>query len=62
MRLNQLNMRRNEPDEWVLERPVVLPQAIRLVQESAGLAELADRLTIHETHLRQLLNPLLGGE
>jgi Zn-dependent peptidase ImmA (M78 family)/DNA-binding XRE family transcriptional regulator len=58
MRMNQLKIRRAEPDEWVLDRPMVIPEALRLIQDTLPLATVSERLGLSERNLRDLLEPL----
>ncbi len=57
--LNKLNMRKNECDEWKLDKPQVLRQALDLVHEDMSLNDIAGFLAVHESHLRELLAPIL---
>lgn len=58
--LNRLGLRKNEGDEWELERPSVLMQALDLVRDDLPLSEMANRLGLHEAHLRELLAPVIS--
>lgn len=60
MDLSRLNMRKREPDEWELDSPVVLRRALELVREDVSLRAVADALSIHESHLAQMLEPVMG--
>ncbi|NOJ97780.1 ImmA/IrrE family metallo-endopeptidase [Corallococcus coralloides] len=59
--LNQLGLRRNEPDEWMFEQPVVLRKSIELVGVDWPLEKIAAVLSLHESHLREVLTPVLSG-
>jgi Zn-dependent peptidase ImmA (M78 family)/DNA-binding XRE family transcriptional regulator len=58
--LNRRGLRKRECDEWELARPTVLEQSLALVRDDLSLAALADRLGLHEAHLRELLEPVVG--
>jgi len=60
MDLSRLNMRKLEPDEWPLDSPVVLRRALDLVREDVSLRNVADSLALHESHLTQMLEPIMG--
>lgn len=60
MDLSRLNMRKLEPDEWELDSPVVLRRALELVMEDVSLRNVADSLALHEAHLAQMLEPIMG--
>lgn len=57
--LGHLNYRFREPDEWPLDRPTVLRQALELLSEEIPLSRLAKAVALNEAQLRQILRPIL---
>lgn len=55
-------MRLSEPEEWELERLQALRKALALIQADWPLERLAAHFSLHESHLRDLLRPLLPSE
>jgi Zn-dependent peptidase ImmA (M78 family)/transcriptional regulator with XRE-family HTH domain len=53
--LTQLGLRKNEGEEWVKEKPILIQQAIELLKDSTTLNELAEDLSIFSSYLRELL-------
>ncbi|HEY0714795.1 MAG TPA: XRE family transcriptional regulator [Polyangia bacterium] len=58
MYLNHFQLRRQEPDEWILERPQVLRRALALVEKELPASALAAELGLHARFLNELLEPV----
>lgn len=58
MDLGRMNMRTNEPDEWVLDGPAVLRQAFEMMGEDLSYRAVADTLALHEHYLAQTLDAI----
>ncbi|MCP4700567.1 MAG: ImmA/IrrE family metallo-endopeptidase [Gammaproteobacteria bacterium] len=58
--LNRLYGHKHEPDEWTLERPQMIRQALRLIQDDFPIERLAERLALHHSRLREMLAPVMN--
>lgn len=59
--LNRKKLRQHEGGEWQLHRPSALRKGIDLLGEEISHRELASRLALHESHLAELLSPIVGS-
>lgn len=53
--LNRLYGSKQEPDEWALQKPRVLRDALLLLQDDVPLEEIADRLALQHRQLEDML-------
>lgn len=54
--------RKNEGDEWPMEKPVLLTQAIELLHDQITLSELAEELSIYTGELKEMLSQCVPVE
>lgn len=59
--LNSYNSR-NEPEEWTLQGPSMLKDALTLVEQELSFNTLAEMLTLHKAHLEEVLSPIMSTE
>lgn len=56
------NQRKDEGEEWDMEKPILLDQALELLQDRVTLTELASELTIYSSELQDLLSQCVSED
>jgi len=56
IQLSNAGMRKDEGDEWEKEKPVMITQALELLQDRVTLEELAGELSIYRNELKDMLS------
>jgi len=62
IQLSDEGMRKDEGDEWEKEKPVMITQALELLQDQVTLNELAGELSIYQNDLKDILRQCVPME
>jgi Zn-dependent peptidase ImmA (M78 family)/transcriptional regulator with XRE-family HTH domain len=62
IQLSQLGMRKNEGQEWPMEKPVLLTQSLELLSDQITLSDLAGELSVHPAELKTILSECISLE
>jgi len=62
VQITKLNMRKNEGSEWEIEQPVLITQAIELLNDQITLNSLAEELSVMPPELRDMLSNCVQQE
>lgn len=62
IQLTKLGMRKNEGEEWPMEKPVLLTQSLELLSEQVTLSELAAELSVYPAELKAILSECVAVE
>ena len=62
IQLTMEGKRKNEGDEWPMEKPVLITQALELLHDQVTLAGLADEMSIYPSKLKDMLSQCVPME
>lgn len=62
IQLTMEGKRKNEGDEWPMEKPVLITQALELLHDQVTLAGLADEMSVYPSELKDMLSQCVPME
>lgn len=62
IQLTMEGKRKNEGDEWPMEKPVLITQALELLHDQVTLAGLADEMSVYPSELKNMLSQCVPME
>ena len=62
IQLTMEGKRKNEGDEWPMEKPVLITQALELLHDQVTLAGLADEMSVYPSELKDMLSQYIPME
>ena len=62
VQLTKLGMRKNEGQEWPMEKPVLITQSLELLSDQVTLADLASELSVYPTELKAILGECVSQD
>ena len=62
IQLTKFGMRKNEGEEWSMEKPVLLTQSLELLSDQVTLSDLANELSVYPAELKSILSECVASD